>query len=656
MALTNKLKLILSGEDRSKGAFRSVNRSVKKTGDGMKWLKRTAAGLFTVLAAKRAIVGLSRLNDTMVAMKNKLRLVTTGTANLAKVQKQVFEMSQRTRSSYEASVTLYARVARSANQLGIAQENVLKFTELAQKAIVISGVSMKEAASGAIQLAQGIASNRLSGDELRSVLENTPRLAQAIAEGIDAQAAAGEGAIGMLRRLAKQGRLTGEVVIKSLLAMGGEINGEFEKVERTVGQALTQLKNEFLVAMTGENGAANATNKFIEVLDRLRDLVMDRAFQNGMAILVGFAGKMAELTGQAIAGIGGMFPDLDTNLGKLQALKDEAASLQKILDAPSAVFISEEKYVQTRSRIAGLKNQAMDLQRIINMEGMSVRGDVDPDKLFNKVKPAAGTTKKKRGKSATDILRDLENKTLAIQNETRALTMNEGAIAKMEAAQTAMNALKKADLTLTAEQARTMQTWLEEIEIGTTALGDMTKKMEEFEEVGTTITSSLESAFSSWVETGKLNVRDMVRSMIADLSKLYFSRAMQGLLTSFTSVAFGGVVGANSNTALTYGLPGRAAGGPVTSGSPYMVGERGPEMFVPPNNGKIIPNNALSGGGTVVNITNNSGGEVQEERRQSGGMEIVDIVINAVNGGIAGGKMDGSMAGQFGARPVARRR
>ena len=51
------------------------------------------------------------------------------------------------------------------------------------------------------------------------------------------------------------------------------------------------------------------------------------------------------------------------------------------------------------------------------------------------------------------------------------------------------------------------------------------------------------------------------------------------------------------------GVSGRAAGGPVTAGTPYMVGEKGPEPFVPGQSGTIIPNNAIGGGGTTVNVT-----------------------------------------------------
>jgi tape measure domain-containing protein len=70
---------------------------------------------------------------------------------------------------------------------------------------------------------------------------------------------------------------------------------------------------------------------------------------------------------------------------------------------------------------------------------------------------------------------------------------------------------------------------------------------------------------------------------------------------------FGGGVARKAFSGLTNLLPGRAAGGPVMSGSPYMVGEKGPEMFVPKTSGTIIPNNRLwQGSQTIINITGNT--------------------------------------------------
>lgn len=84
------------------------------------------------------------------------------------------------------------------------------------------------------------------------------------------------------------------------------------------------------------------------------------------------------------------------------------------------------------------------------------------------------------------------------------------------------------------------------------------------------------------------------------------------------------------------GIPGRAVGGPVSSNSPYMVGERGPELFVPNSSGRIVPNDKLStgsgGGQTIINISPQVGvfaGSEQEMRKLSS--HIVEALKDVAN-------------------------
>src|SRR5690606_2602352 len=97
--------------------------------------------------------------------------VTTGTENLTTVTSRLFDVANRTRSSFEGTANLYARVALATKELGIGQQELLTFTERVNQAIILSGASAQEAQAGLIQLSQGLASGALRGDELRSVLE-----------------------------------------------------------------------------------------------------------------------------------------------------------------------------------------------------------------------------------------------------------------------------------------------------------------------------------------------------------------------------------------------------------------------------------------------------------------------------------------------------
>jgi phage-related minor tail protein len=132
---------------------------------------------------------------------------------------------------------------------------------------------------------------------------------------------------------------------------------------------------------------------------------------------------------------------------------------------------------------------------------------------------------------------------------------------------------------------------------------------------------SMDAALTKFVQTGKLSFKDLTRSIIQDLiliqmraqASALFSRLVGGLIGN---VGSGGFIGpglaqnalpadfnqylANPNAGV---IPMMANGGPVLGNSPYIVGERGPELFVPQRSGMIVPTNQLANamGGQTIN-------------------------------------------------------
>jgi hypothetical protein len=129
--------------------------------------------------------------------------------------------------------------------------------------------------------------------------------------------------------------------------------------------------------------------------------------------------------------------------------------------------------------------------------------------------------------------------------------------------------------------------------------------------------NNMASALDNFVRTGKLSFKDLARSIIADLISIEM-RAQGKVLFSLMKKAVTGFSGGDLETEL-YGSY-RASGGTVSAGSPYMVGERGPELFVPRTSGMVVPNNNLAdvtgGGGQTINNYNISAIDVKsfEER------------------------------------------
>ena len=127
------------------------------------------------------------------------------------------------------------------------------------------------------------------------------------------------------------------------------------------------------------------------------------------------------------------------------------------------------------------------------------------------------------------------------------------------------------------------------------------------EQAFVSVTSNMEQAIDSFVSTGKLKFGDLARSIIADLIKIQLRAQMTSIFGGLFSSLFGGGAGMFTGSTGAIGGSihiGKAEGGAITSGTPYLVGEKGPEMIIPSGSGTVIPNHqlgsALGGGPQVV--------------------------------------------------------
>jgi tape measure domain-containing protein len=186
------------------------------------------------------------------------------------MERELFQVTQDTRSAFGSTIELYSRVARNADNLGLSQKNLLALTKATNQAIRIGGSTTQEASAGVIQFSQALASGQLRGDELRSVMENLPRLAQALADGLGIT-------IGELREMSEQGKLTADVVSQALLSQKDVIEDEFSELPKTVGQAFTQLINEVQLAIADAD-----TSGLVQSIDDFRNILSDQDTLNSL--------------------------------------------------------------------------------------------------------------------------------------------------------------------------------------------------------------------------------------------------------------------------------------------------------------------------------------------------------------------------------------
>jgi tape measure domain-containing protein len=191
----------------------------------------------------RALVGAL---DALTNYENRLRLTATSAANVEKVQQSLFDVARRSRTEFGAVADVYSRTALSARNLGISQQEVLDITESLSKSAILSGANARESNAALVQLSQGLASNRLSGDELRSILEQLPYVADVIAKYMTETGKFGKVGRGELRKLGAEGKITADIIISAFKRFKPEIDAAFGNTQITIEQSFTNLKTSFL--------------------------------------------------------------------------------------------------------------------------------------------------------------------------------------------------------------------------------------------------------------------------------------------------------------------------------------------------------------------------------------------------------------------------
>lgn len=182
--------------------------------------------------------------DEYTELGNRIRLVTKDQTEQAAAMRDIFDISTRTYQSLSATGQVYTKLASAEEQLGRAQKNTASLTETVNKTIALSGVSATSAEAGLLQFSQALDKGVLNGQELTSVMVQTPALAKAIADGLGVP-------IGALKEMGENGELTAERVIGALEKVKEKIDIDYATTVTTVGNAVEVL-NTKAVKFVGE--------------------------------------------------------------------------------------------------------------------------------------------------------------------------------------------------------------------------------------------------------------------------------------------------------------------------------------------------------------------------------------------------------------------
>ena len=268
--------------DLAQGSMERLSSSIARVG-------HYAVGAFGISWAGSKVSELVALADKMTLLDTRIKIATANQADYVSSSKELVAISLRTGTSFEANATIFSRINKAMEQMGGTTRNTTALTETLAQSLRISGASASEATSVIRQMSQALASGVLRGDEFNSLMENSPRLSQALADGMHVS-------IGALRAIAEAGELTSKRVITAIQSQSSVINDEFAKIPLTVGAAMENINTAFgqyILAADKGSGATAGLAESLNGLSKNLTPVLDGIVTLGKIAVAVFVSQMA---------------------------------------------------------------------------------------------------------------------------------------------------------------------------------------------------------------------------------------------------------------------------------------------------------------------------------------------------------------------------
>lgn len=403
----------------------------------MSSLTGVAKALIAALSVQQVGAYAQAWQDLSNKLANAVRDSVPPFETLADVTERVFDISQKTRSGLDATATLYARLERSTRSYGVTVEDITRLTTIINQGFVVSGATAEEASNAIIQLAQGLASGALRGDEFNSVNEQGNRLMIALADSMNVS-------IGALRNMAAEGKLTTEVIVNGLLSQGDKIGQEFAKTTATISQSL-EIANNNITKFFGENATVKAGVKIFSdsVISLSENL---EALSTTLTIVAGimgarYVGALTMATSAKIADTAATIASANASKVAAKDAEFEAAAKLRLAQADKSAALSALNVAQARLNTLKATNaESVEEVKLATAGAATIRtqiAQIESEKALEVTRLKAQITDQGRIATATRMAQ-LQQASAALTTrlaaaEAAASTARATAIAKAEA-------------------------------------------------------------------------------------------------------------------------------------------------------------------------------------------------------------------------------
>lgn len=651
--------------------FRDLEKNAKKLGRSMQTLQSRVKLAATAFALYKATqVGIRRVES-----ERRIKLLARSYGEVAALQAAAAASAERFNiSQTEANQALANSYARL-RPLGLSLDDIKSTFNGFNTAAKLGGATSQEAAAAFTQLAQALGSGALRGDEFRSIAEQAPLVLKAISDETGVAA-------GQLKEYAKEGKLTSDIVVKALRRIEREGAGQLKEALEGPDAAIQEFRNsaqDLSVALT-TTIVPEVSTAFKELAQIIKDLEGPISFIGGL--LGGALGQASKLIKRIRRGP----QQVEAENRAAAAARRQVPFKERKTPAGQKRF--NEIYEKELARRLAIIDGAVPGQ--LPASAADLPATSPPTSTLDPLKEKG---KSRKGKTAEEkaFERQLElRKRLSIElkrqnallRETdrfeRSLLQIEFERQDIEAQiDQVTNPMKRSELQALADENSKMeeqnvlrQIMLDQVNSLEIAfdrertqlekyMDQLRKQLTDTEAIIISLSQAIETSFASAMSSavqdavsGTRTVGQAFAQMFADIGNAFIDLAtkllaQQAVLSILGLFDFRPSGGTSFSQGVNFGLPQFgdysginnfggffANGGPVSSGKSYVVGERGPELFVPRSSGTIVPNDKMSGGGVQVGSINikveNTGDQLSPQAQKQLANQVQGIVLSTL--------------------------
>ena len=590
--------------------FRDLEANAARLGKRMGGLRGTIGKAAIAFAAFRAAqTGVQRVES-----ERRIKLLGQQFGEYAQLQNAATQAAKKFNLSQTEANQALANTFARLRPLGVSLEDITSTFGGFRTAAILGGATAAEASAAFTQLSQALGSGALRGDEFRSIAEQAPLVLQAISD--ETGIAAGD-----LKEYAAQGLLTSDIVIKALKRIESEGAGRLAKALDGPAAKIKAFQNateEVQVALT-EAVVPELSRSFVILAGIIDDLkpVIQGVGSFAAKILGGIASTIERIRDpKKLAS--------EVRTDQARKLMAKGVSLRRLTGSGMSNLGTDYKAQEAALFAAAAKPDASTggTSPISQLLGGDQAGkqkvDISQKVLDLNLKLlAAQESEQKRLAATLALMVEKEN---ILQS---GLQPREEELRMAQAMSTFRQEIKGIDKEIADQRVKDIEKAAEGFEAQMAHQDELRQAIAEqksaYEELNTTFRNGIVDSILDAVE-GTRSLKDSLLGVIKSMARLILQQQLMNALGGFNLFGGGGggAGGGFGVTPATSGLNFSGAfanGGRPAVGKAALVGERGPELFVPDRPGTIVPNHAMGSSNIVVNV-DASGSNVQGDAQQ----------------------------------------